>query len=82
MAVTQDIYYSPLANPLRAEGDGIVGGALGGVWGGHGRTVAAACVLSTVSLQAHPFCERCGSVVFGELPDHPAGQTLYFMKML
>jgi hypothetical protein len=48
----------------------------------HGRTVAAACVLSTVSLQAHPFCERCGSVVFGELPDHPAGQTLYFMKML
>jgi hypothetical protein len=36
----------------------------------------------TVSLQAHPFCERFGSVVFGELPDHPAGQTLYFMKML
>src|ERR687898_338435 len=35
VAVTRDTYYSLLANFLRGEGDGIVGGALGG--GGRGR---------------------------------------------
>jgi GNAT superfamily N-acetyltransferase len=36
--------------------------------------------LSTFSFQARPFYERFGFELFVELPDHPAGHTLYFMK--
>jgi GNAT superfamily N-acetyltransferase len=36
--------------------------------------------LSTFSFQARPFYERLGYEVFGELPDNPAGHSLYFMK--
>ena len=38
--------------------------------------------LNTFSFQAHPFYERFGYEVFGELPDHPVGHTLYFMKKM
>jgi GNAT superfamily N-acetyltransferase len=38
--------------------------------------------LSTFSFQARPFYERFGYEVFGELPDHPEGYSLYFMKKM
>ena len=38
--------------------------------------------LSTFSFQARPFYERFGYEVFGELPDHPEGHSLYFMKKM
>jgi hypothetical protein len=35
--------------------------------------------LFTYSFQARPFYERAGYRVFGELPDHPPGQTKYYL---
>jgi GNAT superfamily N-acetyltransferase len=36
--------------------------------------------LSTFSFQAKPFYEKHGYSVFGELPDYPSGELMYFMQ--
>lgn len=44
--------------------------------------IAAGCRyawVETLSFQARPFYEKLGYRVFGELPDHPAGQTRFFL---
>jgi GNAT superfamily N-acetyltransferase len=36
--------------------------------------------LSTHSFQARPFYEKLGYEIVGEIPDHPAGHSLFFLK--
>jgi GNAT superfamily N-acetyltransferase len=36
--------------------------------------------LSTHSFQARPFYEKLGYEIVGEVPDHPAGHSLFFLK--
>ena len=36
--------------------------------------------LSTHSFQARPFYEKLGYEIVGEIPDHPAGHPLFFLK--
>ena len=36
--------------------------------------------LSTYSFQARPFYEKLGYEIIGEIPDHPAGHSLFFLK--
>ena len=36
--------------------------------------------LDTFSFQARRFYEKLGYVVFGELPDYPAGHSRYFLQ--
>jgi len=36
--------------------------------------------LSTHSFQAQPFYEKLGYEIVGEIPDHPAGHSLFFLK--
>jgi GNAT superfamily N-acetyltransferase len=36
--------------------------------------------LSTHSFQARPFYEKFGYEIVGEIPDHPAGFSLFFLK--
>ena len=40
------------------------------------------CHLDTLSFQALPFYLKRGYTVWGELPDHPKGHTLYFLKKI
>jgi len=37
---------------------------------------------STHSFQARPFYEKFGYEVVGEIPDHPAGHSLFFLKKM
>lgn len=37
---------------------------------------------STHSFQARPFYEKSGYEVVGEIPDHPAGYSLFFLKKI
>ena len=59
---------------------------------GHGRQLLAAAEeearvqgcrgvhLSTHSFQARPFYERFGYEIVGEIPDNPAGHSIFFLK--
>ncbi|WP_417307421.1 GNAT family N-acetyltransferase [Devosia sp.] len=79
-AIFEWLFIQYVAVPLDRQGEGIGRQlmakaenwareqGLGGIW------------LDTFSFQARPFYEKLGFSVFGEIPEHPRGDTRYFLK--